>query len=72
MRTAQKALDEVVGQDRLPTFADRQRLAYIEAAVLELMRSRLMLPSSIVRVVDAADKYQGFHIAKGTAVFSDT
>lgn len=31
MRIAQKALDEVIGQDRLPTFTDQRRLAYIEA-----------------------------------------
>lgn len=28
---AQRILDEVVGRDRLPTFEDRPKLAYIEA-----------------------------------------
>lgn len=31
--TAQKQLDDVVGPDRVPTFADRLRLPYIDAIV---------------------------------------
>lgn len=70
MRIAQKTLGGVIGQDRLPTFADRPRLAYIEAVVLELMRWRPVVPSSIVRRAGEADEYQGSHIAKGITVFS--
>ncbi|RYP69712.1 hypothetical protein DL769_005210 [Monosporascus sp. CRB-8-3] len=72
VQRAQKVLDDVVGRDRLPTFTDRPRLAYVEAVVLELMRWRPVAPSSIVRRADDADEYRGVHIAKGTTVFSNT
>jgi cytochrome P450 len=37
-RKAQAELDSVVGPHRLPTFADRDNLPYIEALMKELMR----------------------------------
>ena len=37
-RRAQAEIDAVVGQDRLPSFSDRERLPYINALVLEVMR----------------------------------
>jgi cytochrome P450 len=46
---AQKAraeIDAVVGQDRLPSFADRERLPYINALVLEVMRWHSVAPTS--------------------------
>ncbi len=33
MRKAQKQIDDIVGSDRLPSFADRSHLPYIEAVV---------------------------------------
>lgn len=35
---AQEELDRVVGRDRLPTFADRESLPYIEALIREVYR----------------------------------
>ncbi|KAG6853456.1 hypothetical protein C0991_004243 [Blastosporella zonata] len=40
MRKAQAQIDEVVGRDRVPTFADRPQLPYIRALVKELLRWR--------------------------------
>lgn len=37
-RKAQEELDRVIGSDRLPTFADRDRLPYISALVMEVLR----------------------------------
>ncbi|PPQ96482.1 hypothetical protein CVT26_010476 [Gymnopilus dilepis] len=37
-RKAQQELDEIVGHDRLPSFADRQKLPYTNAFVLEVFR----------------------------------
>jgi hypothetical protein len=37
-RKAQDELDAVVGTDRLPTLADREKLPYVEALYLEVMR----------------------------------
>lgn len=35
---AQAELDEVVGTERMPDFSDRDRLPYINALILEVMR----------------------------------
>lgn len=43
---AQAEIDAVVGQDRLPSFADRERLPYINALVLEVMRWYSVTPTS--------------------------
>ena len=45
MRKAQAEIDAVVGQDRLPSFADRQSLPYINALVLEVMRWHSVTPT---------------------------
>ena len=37
-RKAQTELDAVIGDDRLPTIADRERLPYLNALVLEVLR----------------------------------
>ena len=41
---AQKELDSVVGNDRLPTFADRKDLPYIEALFNECLRYAAGVP----------------------------
>ena len=38
MKKAQQELDSVVGSSRLPTFADRPSLPYMEALFTELLR----------------------------------
>ena len=43
-RRAQAELDVVIGRDRLPTFDDRPRLPYIEAACKEVMRWQMVTP----------------------------
>lgn len=42
---AQAEIDAVVGQDRLPSYADRERLPYINAIVLEVMRWHSVTPT---------------------------
>jgi cytochrome P450 len=46
VRKAQAEIDTVVGQDRLPSFADRKNLPYINALVLEVMRWHSVTPTS--------------------------
>ena len=44
MAKAQKEIDSVVGNDRLPTFADRKNLPYIEALFSECLRYAAGVP----------------------------
>jgi cytochrome P450 len=37
-KRAQEEIDRVVGRDRLPTFADRYNLPYLEAIIWEILR----------------------------------
>lgn len=68
---AQAVLDEVVGRDRLPRFADRARLAYTEAVVDELFRWRPIAAGSIPRRAERADEWRGVRVAAGATVFAN-
>jgi hypothetical protein len=43
-RKAQEEIDRVVGDDRLPTFADRELLPYVDALSKEVMRWNVVAP----------------------------
>ena len=47
MKKAQKEIDSVVGNDRLPTFADRKDLPYVEALFNECFRYGAAVPLCI-------------------------
>ncbi|CAJ2506401.1 Uu.00g005310.m01.CDS01 [Anthostomella pinea] len=68
---AHSVLDAVVGRERMPTFADRAAMPYIDGIVSELMRWRPISPGSIPRRADKADDYKGTRIAKGATVFAN-
>lgn len=44
-RKAQAEIDTIVGLDRLPSFADREKLPYINALVLEVIRWHSVTPT---------------------------
>ena len=44
-KKAQAEVDAVVGLDRLPSFADREKLPYINALVLEVIRWHSVVPN---------------------------
>ncbi|KAG2347075.1 cytochrome P450 [Suillus weaverae] len=67
-KTAQAELDAVVGPDRLPSFADRDSLPYIEALVKEVLRWNVVGPTSIPHRVTEDDIHDGYHIPKGSLV----
>lgn len=43
-RKAQKEIDDIIGHDRLPDFADRENLPYINALCKEVMRTYVVAP----------------------------
>ena len=47
MAKAQKEIDSVVGNDRLPTFTDRENLPYLEALFNECLRCNAGVPLCI-------------------------
>ncbi|KAF3038667.1 hypothetical protein E8E12_007107 [Didymella heteroderae] len=71
MARAHEVLDEVVGRDRLPSFSDRNSLAYIDAVTHELFRWRPISPGSIPRRAERADEFAGVDIAKGVTIMAN-
>jgi cytochrome P450 len=65
---AQAEIDAVIGQDRLPSFADREKLPYINALVLEVMRWHSVTPTSIPHRVMEDNIHEGYMIPKGTLI----
>ena len=49
---AQEELDRVVGQDRLPEYADVEQLPYVKAFIKEVMRWRPTAPGVLLPHVD--------------------
>jgi len=70
-RKAQAEIDAVVGQDRLPSFSDRERLPYINALVLEVMRWHSVTPTGIPHRVMEDNVHEGYVIPKGALIFSN-
>ncbi|KAK4941990.1 hypothetical protein LTR10_018171 [Elasticomyces elasticus] len=71
VQTAQRQLDEVVGPDRLPSFADKPSLPYIDAVVKEVLRWRPVSAGGIPHAVTQDDEYLGYRIPKGATVIGN-
>ncbi|KAJ0417659.1 cytochrome P450 [Aspergillus carlsbadensis] len=67
-RRAQEEINRVVGRDRLPGFADRDKLPYINAMVKESLRWHPVTPMGIAHSLMEDDTYEGYHIPKGSIV----
>ena len=66
---AQRELENVIGNDRLPNFDDRPSLPYIEALLKELLRWRPVLPLCLPHSTREDDIYKGYFIPKGKLLF---
>ncbi|KAH8984170.1 cytochrome P450 [Lactarius hatsudake] len=64
-KRAQAELDSVVSRDRLPTYADRPRLPYIDAMTKELLRWYMVTPLAAPHSPTDDDFYKGYFIPKG-------
>ncbi|KAG2033215.1 cytochrome P450 [Suillus americanus] len=67
-KKAQAEIDAVVGPDRLPTFADRDSLPYIDALVKEVHRWNVVIPTGFPHCVTKDDIHDGYYIPKGSLV----
>ncbi|KAI0069230.1 cytochrome P450 [Artomyces pyxidatus] len=70
-RKAQEEIDAVIGNDRLPTMADRANLPYVEALLSEIFRWRPVVPGGSSHVVTQDDIHDGYFIPKGSFVFAN-
>ncbi|GJE94427.1 cytochrome P450 [Phanerochaete sordida] len=71
-RKAQAELDVVLGGRRLPDFADRDSLPYLEAVLLEAMRLHPTAPMGVPHSTTADDIYRGMFIPKGTTILANS
>lgn len=69
LEKAQKEIDTVVGDDRLPTFEDRPRLPYAEAILYEMWRWSVAVPLGLPHRLMEDDIYKGMLIPKGSLIF---
>ncbi|KZT54141.1 cytochrome P450 [Calocera cornea HHB12733] len=69
-RTAQKYIDEVVG-NRPPMLEDRDKLPYIVAVLKETMRWRPVARLGVPHVADADIEYRGYVLPKGTQIIGN-
>lgn len=64
-KRAQEEIDRVVGTNRLPTFADRENLPYINALVKESTRWWPIAPMGFPHTATEDIQYNDLHIPKG-------
>lgn len=69
MKKAQEEIDTLIHS--YPSFADKDRLPYINAVVKEVLRWRPVSAGGIPHCVTQDDEYLGFHIPKGATVIGD-
>jgi len=67
-RRLQEEIDSVVSRDRLPSLDDKQKLPYVEAAILEIMRYKTLVPLGIPHITMCDTEVKGHFIPQGTMV----
>ncbi|KAJ7257797.1 cytochrome P450 [Mycena rebaudengoi] len=68
-KKAQEEVDRVVGEHRMPTLDDLERMPYIRAIILEVHRFRPVAPLLIPHATLAREEYKGYVIPKGATIF---
>jgi len=71
-RTAQQEIDGITDRKRLPDFADRESLPYLNALFLELLRWSSVVPLGLPHMVTQDDEYCSSKFKKGTTVIPNT
>lgn len=67
-RKAQEEIDHVLGPTNLPSFADRERLPYVEAIVKETFRWHPVAPMGLPHLSQQDDIYEGYRIPKDSVI----
>ncbi|KAH9991662.1 cytochrome P450 [Russula compacta] len=67
-RRAQEEIDRVIGNDRLPTLADRGKLPYVTALRDEVYRWRPVVSTGFPHRTMEADTHRGYYIPKDAII----
>ncbi|GJE86536.1 cytochrome P450 [Phanerochaete sordida] len=67
-RRAQAEIDSVVGNERLPTFADRSSMPFVEAVYKESLRWHSLGPLGLPHMLKEDDIYKGYLLPRGSIV----
>ncbi|KAH7883383.1 cytochrome P450 [Phlebopus sp. FC_14] len=70
-RRAQAEIDEVVGNNRLPTWADEASLPYVSSVIKEALRFAPVACLSLPHRVLCEDVYLGYRIPRGSTVIAN-
>ncbi|KAI0631993.1 cytochrome P450 [Trametes polyzona] len=69
---AHEELDRVVGPHRLPDWADRDELVYINALIKEALRWHVVLPLGLPHATIEDEELDGYFIPAGTTLICNT
>ncbi|PPQ89367.1 hypothetical protein CVT25_002009 [Psilocybe cyanescens] len=69
LRKAQKEIDSVIGERRMPVPDDIHNLPYVQAVIKETHRLRPVGPTAVPHASVNDCKYRGYTIPKGTPIF---
>ncbi|THV00168.1 cytochrome P450 [Dendrothele bispora CBS 962.96] len=64
----QKEIDDAVGQGRLPSFSDKEKLPFLEATLKEVKRFHTIVPTGIAHCTSMDDIHDRMFIPKGAIV----
>ncbi|KAF8257391.1 cytochrome P450 [Lactarius quietus] len=70
-RKCQAELDAVVGNDRLPTIADRDQLPFLSAMLKEVIRWGPTAPLGAPHCIEQDDVHDGYFIPKGSIILAN-
>ncbi|KAF8884131.1 cytochrome P450 [Infundibulicybe gibba] len=71
-RKGREEIDNIIGSKRLPDFADRESLPYVNCVVQETLRWHPPVPLGISHRTSEADTYNGMYIPKGAPVIANS
>ncbi|GAB6019106.1 hypothetical protein CHUAL_000727 [Chamberlinius hualienensis] len=70
-RKVQNEIDNAIGRDRLPSYADRSRTPYIMATIAEIHRATSLVRMSLPHKTTKNTTVLGYYIPKNTIVFAN-
>ncbi|PWY65710.1 cytochrome P450 [Aspergillus heteromorphus CBS 117.55] len=70
-RKAHEEIDRVIGTGRIPGYADRENLPYINAMVKEAFRWHTVIPMGVAHNAKEDDMFEGYFIPKGAQVLAN-